>query len=764
MIDDSLFNKWLYSYMETYGSNVIYPDENKIDNEYFVSYETIPYKNKKFIYGNEIEAEPVFHKPSTAQNRYELPAGSKTRRYYLCYAGVPGGSGVIKDTQNQPNAYIGNVTQAAVNFIDEAWRTCDNQTFHVLLFGYLKQSVMKSIVFYSKTVNGKTTDYSLNMELIRNGYATYLPVESGMFIAKDNKRLDNVKYDQSNSNTMEVDTILLDISRAQTEAIKNAAKLTDSEKIKSNIWKVRTNGATVGLTKKAEELSTGDNKIQICSYNVKDFEMRQSDSSNTLGDVSAFIRANDIDICVFIETPKEYSGQKLLDKLNEGITDKNRKFISVKEQAGSNENVTIDRYDAICIVSKYEIASFNYVNINDQTLPDPYKPSQTALVQDGRPMIKATVKINGVTLDIFACHLKSGVGAPDIVDDNDPNYHQKGNMHIRRIQANAYYPTIKQSLDAGNKVVLLGDFNTTNIEEIKYSDGHFTSLSPLYYITGQHDNRSMFYVSEGKGATFKKGGVLDHVFISSNLHLSTNYKNSDNTTIIRNCTASDHFPLVLTLDIPPVKTSPVNTPKLENTPTVLKPSAEDIMNQYTTGLKSYGSFEHGSYRTFDPNDLLVIFRRVYISQEWNEDIFYCIILTENGMTQTFPCGKTITEDGSPRYVLDYAAVSTAMKIVHDYDIEHPGTIGKITHVAMCKMLINEDVTELSPTNNDMLRHELIVGNTEITNEENLLSMFSTVSRAVIFDSKKIHKLIDAKGLPIKGLSAMMIYEQNNVAV
>ncbi len=765
MIDDSLFNRWLYSYVETYGPGVIFPKENSIENEYFVSYETIPYANKKYIYGDTIEAEPVFHQPTSPQNRYELPAGEKSRKYYLCFAGVPGGSFAKTEITNVPTAHIGKVTKAAIDFIENEWKTCNEQKFHVLLFGYLKQGVMKSLIFYSKTHNGITTDYNLNLELIKNGYATFMPVETGVFVSQSNKRDNTSKYDSYNSNTLNVETILSDIARAQTYAIKKASELTSLEDMQKNVWKARTSGVVAGTDRKLEELSTGDNKIQICTYNVKDFEMQSTDNSNTVSTVAGFVRSNGIDICIFIETPEAYTGAKLLEALNNGITDKERKFTDIKFKEGSATGATTERFDAICVASRYPITHFSFVSLNGLSLPDPYKTGSSFLIEDSRPMIKVTVKINGVELDIFALHLKSGVGSPMIVDTNDIDYYKKGNMHIRRAQAYAFYETIKQSVDIGRKVIVLGDFNTTNQEEIQYKNGQFSTYSPLRYITGQHQMKSMYYVNENSGPTYKNGSgtVLDHIFVTSNIYMSINYKKSDNNTVIRNCSASDHWPLVLTLDIPPIKTSAVNKPTTES-PSITKPSAINVLEEYTNKMNDYTLFRHSKFKTVELNDLLSIFRTRYVADSKGEDTYYCIIVTETGMSDLYLCGKLVSEDGYMREVIDYNLLSNYLKMFHDYDKENPRTIGPTTHVVLCKMLIQENVIGLNPTMNDLNRHTQILNNTELTKEDQVINIIATMSRAAIYDSKQRKCIIDTKGNKITNQVAMMIYESQNAVV
>ena len=47
-------------------------------------------------------------------------------------------------------------------------------------------------------------------------------------------------------------------------------------------------------------------------------------------------------------------------------------------------------------------------------------------------------------------------------------------------------------------------------------------------------------------------------------------------------------------------------------------------------------------------------------------------------------------------------------------MSYPGTTGKITHLALCKMVINENVSELTPSENDLNRHKQILDNTELS--------------------------------------------------
>ena len=172
----------------------------------------------------------------------------------------------------------------------------------------------------------------------------------------------------------------------------------------------------------------------------------------------------------------------------------------------------------------------------------------------------------------------------------------------------------------------------------------------------------MYYVNENSGATYKRDSstVLDHMFITSNSYMSTLQK-QDNNNIIRNCTASDHWPLILTLDIPPVKTSATNKPT-ETNDSITKQSAVNVVDEYATKMISYPLFQHSKFRTMDPNSLLSIFRTRFVTDSKNEDTYYCVVVTENGMSDLFLCGKKITENDVEREVIDYNNVSQYLKM------------------------------------------------------------------------------------------------------
>ena len=124
----------------------------------------------------------------------------------------------------------------------------------------------------------------------------------------------------------------------------------------------------------------------------------------------------------------------------------------------------------------------------------------------------------------------------------------------------------------------------------------------------------------------------------------------------------------------------------------------------------------------------------------------------------------MSEDGYMREVINYNVLSNYLKMFYDYDKNNPKTIGPTTHVVLCKMLINENVTDLNPTVNDLNRHAQILNNTELKNEDQVINIIATMSRAAIYDSKSRKGIIDTKGNKITGQVAMMLYESQNAVV